>query len=85
MFIVSALFFAQNDGLVEINYFSGMLNWQLNWVMLACLLVGFFLGVLSIVGSLLQTKLQLRQSRSRLKKLEQEINNLRALPIKENY
>jgi putative membrane protein len=82
---VSALFFAQNDSLVNIHYFAGKLDWQLNWVMVVCLLLGFMLGVASILGSLLKTKLQLKLAKNKLERHSKEINSLRALPIKDEY
>ncbi|TQV84503.1 lipopolysaccharide assembly protein LapA domain-containing protein [Aliikangiella coralliicola] len=85
LFVVSALFFAQNDSLVMINYFSGQLEWQLNWVMVLCLLVGFALGVASVIGNLFKTKFQLRQAKNKLEGCQKEVNNLRALPIKDEY
>ena len=85
LFIVSALFFAQNDSSVMINYFVGTLDWQLNWVMVLCLLVGFLLGVVSILGSLLKTKVQLKLAKNKLERHSKEINSLRALPIKDEY
>lgn len=85
LFVVSALFFAQNDSQVVVNYFSGQLDWQLNWVMVASLLVGFGLGVSSVVGSLMKAKFQLRQAKSKLEKHQKEINSLRSLPVKDEY
>ena len=82
---MSALFFAQNDGLVVINYFAGQLNWQLNWVMVLCLLIGFGLGVASLLGSLMATKFKLRQLKSQSDRHQQEIKSLRSLPIKDDY
>jgi lipopolysaccharide assembly protein A len=85
LFITSALFFSQNDADVLINYFSGETLWQLNWVMVLCLLIGFFLGLLSLSGSLLKTKLKLKQTQKKLSHSEKELNSLRALPIKDQY
>ena len=85
LFVVSALFFAQNDSLVSVNYFSGQLDWQLNWVMVLCLLIGFLFGILSILGNLLKTKVQLKVARKKLESHSKEINSLRALPIKDEY
>ena len=82
---MSALFFAQNDALVKINYFTGELDWQLNWVMVLCLLIGFILGVASILGNLLKTKVQLKLAKKKLQRHSKEINSLRALPIKDEY
>ncbi len=85
LFVVSALFFAQNDSMVAIDYFSGSVNWQLNWVMVACLLIGFLLGVASVIGSLMKAKLQLKQSQSKLNKHQKELNSLRSLPLKGDF
>ena len=82
---MSALFFAQNDGMVPINYFSGQVEWQLNWVMVFCLVTGFCIGVASTLGSLFKTKYLLRQSRAKADRQEKELNSLRALPIKDEY
>ncbi|MET1253693.1 LapA family protein [Aliikangiella maris] len=85
LFIASILFFAQNDSPIAINYLSGELNWQLNWVMLASLVIGFCIGVFSILGHLLQAKRLVRQQKIKLQKQEKELNNLRALPVKDEY
>ena len=77
LFIASALFFAQNDSLTTISYFSGELSWQLNWIMLLCLFVGFVLGIASIAGSLLKVKFELRQTKNKLERNVKEINSLR--------
>ena len=83
--MVSALFFAQNDSVVEIKYFAGSFQWQMNWVLVSILVLGFLLGVLSTLTSLISTKVKLANANRKLALNEKEINNLRALPIKDNY
>jgi len=83
--VVSALFFAQNDSVVEIKYFAGSFQWQMNWVLVSILVLGFLLGVLSTLTSLISTKVKLANANRKLALNEKEINNLRALPIKDNY
>ncbi|MCW8878078.1 MAG: LapA family protein [Kangiellaceae bacterium] len=85
LFVTSALFFAQNDSLVAINYFAGKTEWQLNWVMVLCLVAGFLLGVASLFGSLMATKIKLKQAQNKLDKHQKELNSLRALPVKGEY
>ena len=85
LFLVSALFFAQNDSVVVINYFSGQLEWQLNWIMVLCLVLGFGIGIASIIGSLFAARFRLRQTDKKLNRLEQELNSLRALPTKDDF
>ncbi|WP_196138253.1 lipopolysaccharide assembly protein LapA domain-containing protein [Aliikangiella sp. G2MR2-5] len=85
IFVASALFFAQNDSMVMIDYFSGQVEWQLNWVMVLCIIVGFLLGVASLFGSLMKTKFLLKQARIKLDKHQKELNSLRSLPLKDDY
>ncbi|MDQ7051157.1 MAG: LapA family protein [Enterobacterales bacterium] len=82
---VSALFFAQNDQLVEIKYFAGSLHWQMNWVLVFMLMFGFIIGLVSMFTSLLATKMRLANSNRKLTLLEKEVSNLRALPITDEY
>ncbi len=82
---ISALFFAQNDQIIEIKYFSGSLHWQMNWVLVAMLVSGFLIGILSMFTSLVTTKMKLVNSNRKLALLEKEVSNLRALPIKDDY
>lgn len=82
---ISALFFAQNDALVEIKYFGGTVNWQMNWVMITIFMLGVVVGAGSLVVNLFSTKIKLVNANRRLKLQEKEIQNLRALPIKDEY
>jgi len=85
LFIASALFFAQNDSMVIIDYFSGEIELGLHWVMVICFTIGFIIGVAVLMGSLLKVRYQLKQARSKLEKHQKEVNSLRALPIKGDY
>ncbi len=85
MLILSALFFAQNDALVEIHYFSGATMLQMNWVLVSVFILGFLLGAGLLITSLLTTKLKLASVKRQLISREKEIKNLRALPIKNDY
>lgn len=80
---VSALFFAQNDTMVQIKYFAGVIDWQLNWVLISTLVLGFILGAVSVLTHLMTAKIKLVNANRRLALREKEINNLRALPIKD--
>jgi uncharacterized membrane protein YciS (DUF1049 family) len=82
---VSALFFAQNDSLVEIRYFGGVISWQMNWVLVSFLCFGFLFGALSFSFSLFATKVKLAGVRRKLVQCEKELANLRTLPIKGKY
>ncbi len=80
---ISALFFAQNDTMVQIKYFAGMIDWQLNWILISTLLFGVTIGVASMSVSLFGTKIKLANANRRLTLQHKEIKNLRSLPIKD--
>ena len=80
---VSALFFAQNDAVVQIKYFAGSIDWQMNWVLISTLLLGVALGAGSMSVSLFSTKIKLSNANRHLALHQKEIKNLRSLPIKD--
>jgi len=83
--VVSALFFAQNDSMVEVHYFAGTFKWQMNWILVTMLVIGILIGSLALMANLISTKVKLANANRKLTNCEKEINNLRALPIKDNY
>jgi len=83
--VISALFFAQNDALVEIKYFGGTISWQMNWVIITIFLLGVVVGFGVTAVNLFSTKIKLANANRKLKLQDKEIQNLRALPIKDEY
>jgi len=82
--IVSALFFAQNDELTKINYFGRSIDLKLNWILISMIMIGFCLGVVSTLSSLLAGRLRLASANKRVRKLEKELENRQVLPIRQN-
>ena len=82
--ILGLTFALKNPGEVTLAYYFG---WQwsgpLAVVLMLALLVGVCLGWLVSLGWVLRARRELAQLRRRYRKAEEELNNLRALPIKE--
>jgi len=57
----------------------------MNWVMITIFMLGVVVGAGSLVVNLFSTKIKLVNANRRLKLQEKEIQNLRALPIKDEY
>ncbi len=74
----------QNQQLVEIRYYFG-LAWSgpLALLLLATLAVGVVLGYLAALRRVLRLQRELVRARRELRVAEQEVANLRALPIKD--
>lgn len=83
--IVSALFFAQNDELIKINYFGKSFDLQLNWILILMLIIGFVLGILSTLSSLIAARLQLASANKRMRKLERALEDKQALLTREKH
>ncbi len=69
---------------VTVRYYGG-LAWQapLALVMVAVLVMGIVLGFLAGVNRLVRVRRQLAVARKQVRQMEQEVANLRALPIKD--
>ncbi len=82
---VSVLFFSQNDQVVSLRYFVGQIDVPLAFIMVAAIVVGYLLGVVSLMGSLLKARFLLNQSKKKLEQNSQELNNLRSAPVRDDF
>lgn len=82
--LVGVTFTYKNAQLVELNYYFGI-HWAspLSFMLLTTLTVGIALGFLASLGMLARMQRQLLLARRETRQLEQEVNNLRALPIRD--
>lgn len=73
-----------NRQAVEIAYYLGF-QWQgpLSLALLAALAVGIVIGYLASFQAVVRMQRQLVRTRKELRDVEQEVQNLRALPIKD--
>lgn len=83
-FGLAFMFANQNDQTIQLNYLFGETSIQLVLLITLCLALGLIIG-LSMSGiSLLKTRTQLKNCRRKLAKSDQELKNLRTMPIKED-
>jgi lipopolysaccharide assembly protein A len=82
--LVGVTFTTKNAQVVELNYYFGI-HWvtPLSFMILTTLTIGISLGLLASLAMQARMQRQLLQVRRDNRKLEQEINNLRALPIRD--
>jgi putative membrane protein len=73
-----------NRQTIEVNYYFG-LAWSgpLALALLAALAFGVLVGFVASLRSVLRLQRQLAAARQDIRQMEQEIQNLRALPIKD--
>ena len=84
MVLVGITFTTKNAQMVELNYYFGI-HWvtPLSFMLLTAFTVGIAFGVLASLAMLARMQRQLLQTRRETRQLEQEVNNLRALPIRD--
>ena len=82
--LVGVTFTTKNAQVVELNYYFGI-HWvtPLSFMLLTTLTVGIALGLLASLAMQARMQRQLLQVRRDNRQLEQEVNNLRALPIRD--
>ena len=82
--VVGITFAIQNRQVIEVSYYFG-LKWigPLSLALLATLTVGIVLGYLASLRMVVSMQRQLVQARKEVRQIEQEVINLRALPIKD--
>lgn len=78
-------FSLKNPQLVEISYYPDILiTVPLVVVLAVTLLLGVLIGILVMFWSQLRKRRQLAHAKKEIRKLTEEVQNLRALPIKDS-
>jgi len=82
--LVGITFTSKNAQVVELNYYFGI-HWvtPLSFMLLTTLTVGIAFGLIASLAMQARMQRQLLQVRRESRQLEQEVNNLRALPIRD--
>ncbi len=83
-FGLAFMFANQNDQTIQLNYLFGEISLQLVLLITICLALGLVIGLSMSTLSLMKTRTQLKNCRRKLAKNEQELQNLRTMPIKED-
>ncbi len=80
-FVVFALLNAHS---VEINYFLGRRSLPLSLLLLASLMCGFLIGILGMLKSVIGSRASAHRAKKKSNILQKEIDNLRAMPVKDD-
>lgn len=84
--IITGITFAVlNPDLVPINYYLGQKTMPLSILLVIDFVLGSLLGLLVSMGILVKLKIKNYQLRQQLKHSEQEIDNLRAIPLQDRH
>ncbi len=82
--IIVVVFALLNAGTVNVHYLFGDTRLPLSLLLLIVLVVGAFTGWLSGMRMLLGNRMQTHDLNKKVKTLQKELDNLRAMPVKDN-
>ncbi|RLA10258.1 MAG: LapA family protein [Gammaproteobacteria bacterium] len=85
VFLVGVLFTSANTAPVDVDYYLGSRQMPLAVALLIALVIGVLLSSFAGIAVSLKYRAKLRQSDRQVKKLDKELENLRALPVRDNH
>lgn len=80
---IGLAFHVRNDTVVTIDYYLGTIDVSLSVVVIASLLIGAFLGMITSLGIIMPLRRERSKLRKTVKTVEQEVSNLRSIPLKD--
>ena len=83
--IIASAFAALNEQVINLNYFIGLVETRLTFVIICSFLLGMIFSLLIMMSYIIRVRLEQRRLKSSLRIKDQELNNLRELPVKGNY
>ena len=83
--IIAATFAALNEQVINLNYFIGTLDTRLTFVIISCFVLGMIFSLAVVLSYIIRLRFEQRRLRSSLRIKEQELNNLRELPVKDGF
>jgi putative membrane protein len=81
--LVGAAFAVMNSESVTLNYYFGSTQSPLSVIIVGAIALGALCGLLAAYGRILRQHHEIATLRRKIKLTSQEVNNLRAIPIKE--
>lgn len=83
--VLAIIFVALNSHTIDLNYWVGKCQIYLPLLLFITLFLGALLGICAMLPLWLRAKRERRKAKGRLRNLEQELKNLRNIPIKDAH
>ncbi|MGD9109267.1 MAG: LapA family protein [Gammaproteobacteria bacterium] len=83
--LIGISFAIMNSSLVAVNYYIGVKQLPLSFLLMLAFGIGLIIGFLALFISLIRLHTNLGRTKRKLRIAEQEINNLRTMPIKDEH
>ncbi len=83
--VVGLAFAVLNAGQVELSYYLGIWHAPLSLILVLAFAFGALFGVIACLGMLFKSKRENHRLRKALRLSEQEVTNLRNIPIRDHH
>lgn len=83
--VIGAVFSARNAGMVKMDFIITVVETNLSLAIIIALILGACLGVLASLVWLISAKRELQRFRRKADISQKELNNLRAIPIRDEH
>jgi putative membrane protein len=83
LIVIGAVFALNNSDTVTFGYYFGTQDMPLSLLLIFALIIGAIIGMLSATVSILRLKRENAGLRRKTKTVTEEVENLRAIPLKE--
>ena len=83
--LIGVTFASLNPQTLSINYYVNTALIHLPILLLMTLVLGAWLGMVALLPSFVRAKNTSRRLKQKVKQIEQEVQNLRAIPIKDSH
>ena len=85
VFILAVSFHLKNDHVVTLNYYLATIDLPLSMVVIGCLIIGMVLGMILFFPRIIGLKAENLRLKKQNEIKQQEVNNLRTLPVKDEH
>ena len=83
--VIGAVFSARNAGLVKLDFMLVVVETNLSLAIIIALILGAVLGVLASLVWLISAKREIQKLKKSAEISNKELNNLRAIPIRDTH
>ncbi|GAB4351742.1 MAG: hypothetical protein Kow006_15940 [Gammaproteobacteria bacterium] len=83
VFVFALAFTVINADKVQLNYYLGSLDLPLSVIVIGAFALGMFTGLLALMGRLIRLKSEVSRLQRSERIAQQELTNLRSLPVKD--
>lgn len=83
--VIASAFAALNEQVINLNYFIGLVETRLTFVIIISFILGALFSSLIMMTFIIRARLERRRLQRELRLKDQELVNLRELPVKDNY